>query len=183
MLNGKQASLIAGSGISIEGNVISNTNSIAIWGNISGTLSNQADLTSALNTKATTEYVDNTVIDKYTRAEAYKTNKVYVDSNNVEHPVYRKILIFPQNTTVSTVTIGGHAYKAIEHGLSNFYKMMEINCSATSPDGLYMQKIPDGLYFSSQYILVPEAFQQKLEDLISEATFDVEVMIEYAVGI
>lgn len=42
----------AGTGISIVGNVISNTQTSAEWGNITGTLSNQTDLQTALNAKA-----------------------------------------------------------------------------------------------------------------------------------
>jgi len=41
----------AGSGISIENNVISNTQTSAVWGNIQGTLSDQTDLQTELNSK------------------------------------------------------------------------------------------------------------------------------------
>ena len=41
----------AGSGISIENNVISNTQTSAVWGNIQGTLSDQTDLQTVLNSK------------------------------------------------------------------------------------------------------------------------------------
>ena len=51
-LNGKQAKLTQGTGISISGNTISATVSAPTWGNISGTLSNQTDLQTALNAKA-----------------------------------------------------------------------------------------------------------------------------------
>lgn len=48
----KQDVLTAGTGISIVGNVISNTQTSANWGNITGVLSNQTDLQNALNLKA-----------------------------------------------------------------------------------------------------------------------------------
>lgn len=49
-LDAKQDVLTAGTGISIENNVISNTQTSAEWGNITGTLSNQTDLQNELNT-------------------------------------------------------------------------------------------------------------------------------------
>lgn len=53
-LAAKQDTLVAGEGISIVGNVISNTQTSAEWGNITGTLSAQTDLQNALNAKANT---------------------------------------------------------------------------------------------------------------------------------
>lgn len=50
----KQDTLTAGTGISIENNVISNTQTSAEWGNIRGTLSDQTDLQNALNAKQNT---------------------------------------------------------------------------------------------------------------------------------
>lgn len=50
----KQDKLTAGTGISIENNIISNTQTSAEWGNIQGTLSNQTDLQNALNNKQNT---------------------------------------------------------------------------------------------------------------------------------
>jgi hypothetical protein len=50
-LNTKQDKLTAGTGIKIENNVVSNTQTSAEWGNIKGTLSNQTDLQNALNGK------------------------------------------------------------------------------------------------------------------------------------
>lgn len=49
--NTKQDVLIAGTGIDITNNVISNTQTSAEWGNIQGTLANQTDLQTALNNK------------------------------------------------------------------------------------------------------------------------------------
>ena len=53
----KQNKLTAGTGIKIEGDVISNTQTSAEWGNIKGNLSSQTDLQNALNTKASTTSV------------------------------------------------------------------------------------------------------------------------------
>lgn len=53
-LSGKQDTLTAGTGISIIDNVISNTQTSAEWGNITGTLSAQTDLWNVLNAKANT---------------------------------------------------------------------------------------------------------------------------------
>lgn len=50
-LNAKQDKLIAGSGIDITNNIISNTQTSAEWGNIQGTLSNQTDLQTVLDNK------------------------------------------------------------------------------------------------------------------------------------
>jgi hypothetical protein len=50
-LNTKQDKLTAGTGIKIENNVVSNTQTSAEWGNIKGTLSNQTDLQNTLNNK------------------------------------------------------------------------------------------------------------------------------------
>lgn len=50
-LNGKQNTLTPGEGISIVGNVISNTQTSAEWGKVTGTLSSQTDLQNALNAK------------------------------------------------------------------------------------------------------------------------------------
>ena len=50
-LNSKQDKLTAGTGIKIENNIVSNTQTSAEWGNIKGTLSNQTDLQNALNNK------------------------------------------------------------------------------------------------------------------------------------
>lgn len=49
--SGEQISYVAGSGISFANGQISNTNTDAAWGNITGTLSNQTDLQNALDLK------------------------------------------------------------------------------------------------------------------------------------
>lgn len=51
-LSGKQDTLTAGTGIDITNGIISNTQTSAEWGNITGTLSAQTDLQNALNAKA-----------------------------------------------------------------------------------------------------------------------------------
>ena len=52
LLNDKQDTLTAGTGIDITNGVISNTQTSAEWGNVTGTLSNQSDLQNALDAKA-----------------------------------------------------------------------------------------------------------------------------------
>ena len=53
----KQNKLTAGTGIKIEGDIISNTQTSAEWGNIQGDITAQKDLQNALNTKASTTSV------------------------------------------------------------------------------------------------------------------------------
>lgn len=53
----KQNKLTAGTGIKIENNTISNTQTSAEWGNIQGDITAQEDLQNALNTKASTTSV------------------------------------------------------------------------------------------------------------------------------
>ena len=53
----------AGTGIDITGNVITNTQTSAEWGNITGTLSDQTDLKNALDSKANTSAVPTKVSD------------------------------------------------------------------------------------------------------------------------
>ena len=60
-LSTKQDVLTAGTGIDITNNVISNTQTSANWGNITGTLSNQTDLQNALNAKSKITIKDWTV--------------------------------------------------------------------------------------------------------------------------
>ena len=62
----------AGSGIDITNNVISNTQTSAQWGNITGTLSDQTDLQTALNAKANTSSVP-TKVSQLTNDSGYTT--------------------------------------------------------------------------------------------------------------
>lgn len=85
---GKQDKLTAGDGIKIENNVISNTQTSAEWGNITGNLADQEDLKAALDSKAdagegsvdtnmiedgavTTEKLDFTYINSIERQRSY----------------------------------------------------------------------------------------------------------------
>lgn len=69
--NTKQDTLTAGTGIQIENNVISNTQTSAEWGNITGTLSDQTDLNTALSSKANsaTTLSGYGITDAYTKTE------------------------------------------------------------------------------------------------------------------
>lgn len=58
--------------------------------------------------------------DVYSTTETL-TNKVWVDANNVEHPIYRIVL---SNPTTTTISIGTDVYDAIEHDL-NINRLIE----------------------------------------------------------
>ena len=85
--------LSAGTGISISNGVVSNTQTSAEWGNISGTLSDQTDLQSALDNK----------LDTTTAASTYSTITNTV-SNVVAGSTADKINI-TKNGSTSTITI------------------------------------------------------------------------------
>lgn len=80
-LNGKQAKLTQGTGITISGNTISATVSAPTWGNISGTLSNQTDLQTALNAKANTSDLPSSSELVPDTAGASSGNVLTLDSN------------------------------------------------------------------------------------------------------
>lgn len=72
----------AGTGIDITNGVISNTQTSANWGNITGTLSNQTDLQNALNTKANTNDIPTKTSD-LTNDSGFIDN-TYHDSTKVD---------------------------------------------------------------------------------------------------
>lgn len=82
----------AGTGISIVDGVISNTQTSAEWGNITGTLSNQEDLQSALNLKAD----DNTVVHTSGNEDIYG----YKTFNNATY--FKDTIASVNNTTDRT---------------------------------------------------------------------------------
>lgn len=61
----------------------------------------------------------------YSRQETL-TNKIYVDSNGVEHPVYRKILDW-NSSTIQDVTLYSQTYKGILHNIQNFSKLQNLS--------------------------------------------------------
>ena len=80
-LDGKQDVLTAGEGISIENGVISATVQSAVWGNITGTLSDQTDLQNALNGK-----LDNSALNGYA-TQLWVTSQGYQTSSDVASAV------------------------------------------------------------------------------------------------
>lgn len=70
--NGDTPQYVAGTGIDITGNVISNTQTSAEWGNITGTMSDQTDLTNALAGKADTSDIPD--LTGYVKNTDYATN-------------------------------------------------------------------------------------------------------------
>lgn len=60
--------------------------------------------------------IKNVVKDVYSTSEI-KTNKVYIDSNNVEHPIYRKII---ELTNVS------RGYAVYRHNINNLGDIMSV---------------------------------------------------------
>lgn len=81
-LSNKQDKLIAGSGIDITNNIISNTQTSAEWGNIQGTLSNQTDLQSVLDNK------QDVITDLDTIREGASKGATALQSYTETDPVY-----------------------------------------------------------------------------------------------
>lgn len=111
----------AGNGIKIENNVISATGGEAVWGSITGTLSNQADLKAALDNKANasdiptkvselsndtnfiTKTVDN-LINYYKKSEIYTQDQVNILISNVNSFNVEVVQILPtENIDVHTI--------------------------------------------------------------------------------
>lgn len=78
---GGQISYEAGTGISFENGKISNTNTEAAWGNITGTLSNQTDLSTALDSKQDVLTAGNNITINGTTISANDTT--YSASDNI----------------------------------------------------------------------------------------------------
>lgn len=78
-LNGKQDVLTAGDGISIENGVISATVQSAVWGNITGTLSDQTDLKNALDGKLDSSALDGYATENWVTNQGYLTQIVSAD--------------------------------------------------------------------------------------------------------
>lgn len=84
---GEQISYVAGTGISFENGKISNTNTEAAWGNITGTISDQTDLSTALDSKqplltaGTNVSINNNVISATDTVYTEGANIVITDTN------------------------------------------------------------------------------------------------------
>ena len=81
-LLGQQIGYVAGTGISFENGKISNTNTKAVWGNITGTISNQTDLSTALDGKQDVLTAGNNIIINGTTISAKDT--IYSASDNID---------------------------------------------------------------------------------------------------
>ena len=102
----------AGTGIDITNNVISNTQTSAEWGNITGTLSSQTDLMSALNLK-----LDSILQDRLTGSSSSEpivldgltpgTYPLYSSTNTIYYKIASAVSI---NKSISTNYNGGNAY-------------------------------------------------------------------------
>lgn len=79
---GQQISYEAGTGISFENGKISNTNTEAAWGNITGTISNQTDLSTALDGKQDVLTAGNNITINGTTISANDTT--YSASDNID---------------------------------------------------------------------------------------------------
>ena len=79
---GGQISYEAGTGISFENGKISNTNTEAAWGNITGTLSNQTDLSTVLDSKQDVLTAGNNITINGTTISAKDTT--YSASDNID---------------------------------------------------------------------------------------------------
>ncbi len=112
----------------------------------------------------------------YSRTETL-TNKKYVDENNTTHPVYRKIVTFPQGTTIADVTINDVIFKGIAHGITNFSRI--IDCYMITAFGSLSAKAEIASYisFNGQYIISSQT--ENLNAFISTSDYDVEVVMEY----
>lgn len=78
---GKQDTLTAGDGISIEGNVISNTRTTVDWGNITGTIDNQTDLMNQFNAVEGEISDIQSVIPEQASSENKLADKSFVNSS------------------------------------------------------------------------------------------------------
>ena len=81
-LLGQQIGYVAGTGISFENGKISNTNTKAVWGNITGTISNQTDLSTALDRKQDVLTAGNNITINGTTISAKDTT--YSASDNID---------------------------------------------------------------------------------------------------
>ncbi len=79
---GEQIGYVAGTGISFANGEISNTNTEAAWGNITGTLSNQTDLSTVLDSKQDVLTAGNNITINGTTISA--TDTTYSASDNID---------------------------------------------------------------------------------------------------
>ena len=114
-INTKQDKLTAGTGIDITNNVISCTVTPEqpVWGNITGTLSNQTDLNTALNSKASTTALQDVAdalddeIDRAQGAESDLSDKIGTSSDEpTDDTVYGAIKGLSNRINAEEITRG-----------------------------------------------------------------------------
>ena len=119
-LNGKQNTLTPGEGISIVGNVISNTQTSAEWGKVTGTLSSQTDLQNALNAKANNTDTVHTTGDETIGGIKTFTSSVLVNGVNnyveLSNPNSKTptLTAFVRRTTASNAAFDSMAFGLLD---------------------------------------------------------------------
>lgn len=99
--------------------------------NDSGYITNSVNNLTNYYDKTTTE---GKLIEKYGYTEQL-TNKVYVDSNNVEHPIYRQIVPLNKNNLISIPNTNVYAYPINISNLDRFIKTdLYFKSTAAIPD-------------------------------------------------
>ena len=68
--------------------------------------------------------------ETYAINQETQTNKVYVDSNNVEHTIYRKVISI-DISQATEVVIDATLYKAIAHNITNYSKAISISAHSS----------------------------------------------------
>ena len=150
----------AGEGISIENGVISNTQTSAEWGNITGTLSDQEDLQSALDGKVTqysqmpvasnendnqiVQYIGQTT-SGYTNGYFYKNNSQTVTENWVNFEPSSEEYEIEVNVTIEdfelllTQVCEGRPFTAhdVTHGNIGYYSADRLSFSGDTDDGQF----------------------------------------------
>lgn len=96
------------------------------------------------------------------------TNNIYVDSNNVEHPIYRKMVNIDSSSAID-ITIEGQTLKAFPHNIQNIDKVFQV--------------FSNSIYFQCQTLgeppLVNNQYLIFYPDLIDITNF---VILEYTKG-
>ena len=104
---GDQIGYVAGTGISFENGKISNTNTEAAWGNITGTLSNQTDLSTALDSKQDVLTAGNNITITGTTITAIDTT--YTGGNGID-------------ITNNTISALGYEYNSDINSITNGFE-------------------------------------------------------------
>lgn len=123
--------------------------------NDTNTIPNTSAVYNALPTKVSdltndSGYItSNDIQDIYSYTET-QTNKIYIDSNNNEFPIYRKIIELDLSKAIQ-VTIDGKSWYAVEHNISNFNKAFSFWLYKNT--GSIQEVMTDYLHINNQYIL------------------------------